>query len=148
MRLILVVFALALASSLGAASANARPVRDCGQARVDVRNGNQLFVAGAGPNCLYRAFTSGSRDAVFTVTIRGVDTAGSIRFSVVAGPRDRVVVTGRNRVFGSDRLTTWSERCGRLERRAQGIAVTRCTGRAGDYLLSPPGAPVVPASGF
>jgi hypothetical protein len=113
-----------------------------------MRNGNQLFVSGHGPACLYRAFAARCRAASFVVTLQGVDTAGSIRFRVVSSPSCHVLVLGRTHVFGANSTTTWSERCTRLGRRTEGIAVVACRGRIGDFLLSPPGAPNVPGTRY
>jgi hypothetical protein len=144
--LLLVIVLSGLVAAVGHAST--RPALDCGQARMQTQNGNQLFVSGGGPGCLYRAFAARCRAASFVVTLHGVDTAGSIRFRVVPAPRCHVLVLGRNHVFGANRTTTWSERCSRLGRRAEGVAVMGCLGRIGDFLLSPPGAPNVPGTRY
>ncbi|HEU5361823.1 MAG TPA: hypothetical protein VFU56_00720 [Gaiellaceae bacterium] len=143
---LLVIAVSALVTGVGHASTP--PVLDCGQARLQTQNGNQLFVSGGGPACLYRAFAARCRAASFAVTLHGVDTAGSVRFRVVPAPSCHVVVFGRNHVFGADRTTTWSERCARLGKRTEGIAVVGCRGRIGDFLLSPPAAPNVPGTRY
>jgi hypothetical protein len=112
----------------------------CGEVRAQGWNGNQVFVPGNGPQCLYRAYRNACSAASFTIKMMGVDTLGSLEFRAAkVGRACRVHVAGKNTVYaGHPRTTTWRETCRLLAKRSNGIAVTGCDGKAGDYLLSPP----------
>lgn len=138
----------ALAALPGPVAARPGTTPGCGTTTAASQNGNQLYLAGAGPNCLFRAFGT-CRATVLSVHGRGVDTQLVLTFSVTRkGTACRVVVAGSHTVFygGKTRKTTWTNTCTGATKRAEGIVIRGC--RDGDYLLSPPGAPEVPNNRF
>ena len=129
-----------LVAFVAAGAASGRPnTTGCGDVRVQGWSGNQIFVSGGGPRCLYRAYRARCIAATLRLRMMGVDTLGTLEFRVVkAASACRVRVAGTNTVYaGHPRTTTWRETCRSLARRSNGIAVKGCNGEAGDYLLSP-----------
>jgi hypothetical protein len=111
---------------------------NCGTDKAQGVSGNHYYVIGNGPLCLYRAYRKSCKPATFKVTMMGVDTFASLTFTIRRGPC-RVTVDGKNTVYtGSPRSHTWHRRCTRVVKRNEGFYVTGCTGKQGDYLLSPP----------
>jgi hypothetical protein len=136
----LILLAVVAVSIAVAGAASGRPVtKNCGEARAQSWNGNQVFVPGTGPQCLYRAYRAHCAATSFRLRMMGVDTLGTLEFRVVKPANGcRVQIVGKNTVYvGHPRTTTWHETCRTVAKQANGIAVKGCNGKAGDYLLSP-----------
>jgi hypothetical protein len=151
MKTMRTAFVLALLGACvlcGTATARPAAIPSCGTVSFRAQNGNQLFILGTGPTCLYRDYGS-CRAAVLTLQGHGVDTMLQLQFTVGRlGGACRVAVAGSNTVFFGSRTrkTTWSDSCTAVTKRPEGVVLGGCA--KGDYLLSPPGAAQVPNNRF
>ena len=132
----------------GTVAARPEAIPSCGTVSFRAQNGNQLFVPGTGPACLYRAYAA-CRAGALALQGHGVDTMLRLSFTVERqGTACRVALSGSNTVFfgSKTRGTDWIDTCTGATKRAEGVVIRGCP--KGDYLLSPPGAPDVPNNRF
>lgn len=147
MRTAALVALIAACAAPTAAIGGATTPASCGTVSYRVQNGNQLFVPGGGPQCLYTAYTV-CRPAVLSVVGHGVDTLSRLTFQIERSGVCRIALSRADTVFFGSKthVTRWTGTCKGAATRAEGIVVRGCT--QGDYLLSPPGAPDVPNNRF
>lgn len=139
---------LAACCLASAAGGRAATPASCGTASFRGQNGNQLFVPGTGPRCLYQSFAR-CRATSLSLQGHGVDAMLQLTFRIVRrGSVCGVSLAGSNTVFFGSRTrkTTWSDMCAGATERPEGIVIRGCPN--GDYLLSPLGAPAVASSTF